>query len=65
LTGRTAGYRLGMAADAEVGHTLAAVAAAPNDQRLEHLDASRVQRIVNGAAERSDTPIPREPEDHP
>jgi hypothetical protein len=65
LTGRTAGYRLGMAANAEVGHALAAVAAALNEERLEHLDASRVQRIVNGAAERSDTPIPREPEDHP
>jgi hypothetical protein len=54
-----------MAADAEVGHAPAAVAAALNEERLEHLDASRVQTIVNGAAERSDTPIPREPEDHP
>lgn len=93
-----------MATDVEIGRALAAVAATLNDQKLEHFDASRVQKTVddalggeqlltvddggglhdregarvgairrtpsgewiteraNEAAERSDTAIPREPE---
>ena len=38
-----------MAADAEIDRALDAITAAINDQRLEHLDAARVQHIVSEA----------------
>ena len=36
-----------MATDVEIGRALAAIAATLNDQKLEHFDTSRVQKLVN------------------